>query len=144
MTDIVERLRTFVDRAAIAHEAADEIERLRAELAASQAREASLLEFIQHAPVSSGVCCCGESMDRHSDPMMCGHSPTDEWDWSVHCLIEDAKKHDDTPLKERLKQERERVADYVYTHSSYIDDDEQVTFAGYAMLAAAIRAMGDE
>ena len=88
--------------------AAPELERLRAELAASQAREEKLLDFIQNAPVSSGVCCCGEGMDRHSDPMSCGHSPRDQWDWSVQCLVEQAKKHDHMALNERLAQERER------------------------------------
>lgn len=66
-----------------------EIKRLRAELAEAQAQKQRLLDFIKCAPVASGVCCCGESMDRHSDPMDCGHTPRDEWDWAVECLLKD-------------------------------------------------------
>ena len=32
---------------------------------------------IEHADMSDGVCCCGENMEGHSNPMDCGHSPTD-------------------------------------------------------------------
>lgn len=109
-------------------------EKAHAELAASQAREEKLLDFIQNAPVSSGVCCCGECMDRHSNPMSCGHSPRDQWDWSVQCLVEESKKHDNSALNERLAQERERVAKYIEHH---------VTDCG-TEFAASIRAMGDE
>ncbi len=44
-------------------------------------------EFIARAPVSSGVCCCGEAIDRHSSPMICGHSPVDLWDHSVEQIL---------------------------------------------------------
>lgn len=30
-----------------------------------------------HCTVSDGVCCCGDSMENHADPMWCGHSPVD-------------------------------------------------------------------
>lgn len=33
--------------------------------------------------VSAGVCCCGENMDGHSNPMECGHSPVDMGDYSA-------------------------------------------------------------
>lgn len=46
-----------------------EVERLR-----------QFVEFVRHAPVSSGVCCCGDYMTNHPDPMCCGHSAVDEWD----------------------------------------------------------------
>ncbi len=44
-------------------------------------------EFIARAPVSSGVCCCGEAIDGHSSPMSCGHSPVDLWDHSVEQIL---------------------------------------------------------
>ena len=64
-----------------------EVERLRAELSELKTREAKLIEFIRTAPVASGVCCCGQSMDGHADPMVCGHTPKDQWDWSVECVL---------------------------------------------------------
>lgn len=50
------------------------------------------LEFVKTAPVSSGVCCCGENMDEHADPMSCGHTPTDQWDYSLSLWIEQIAK----------------------------------------------------
>lgn len=41
------------------------------------------IEFVKGAPVSSGVCCCGDSIDGHADPMSCGHSPVDQWEYSL-------------------------------------------------------------
>lgn len=32
---------------------------------------------------SAGVCCCGENMDGHSNPMECGHSPVDIGEYSA-------------------------------------------------------------
>lgn len=41
------------------------------------------VEFVRHAPVSSGVCCCGDNMASHPDPMCSGHTPVDEWDHAL-------------------------------------------------------------
>ena len=59
---------------------------------AKRKKIAEFIEFVRNAPVSSGVCCCGESMDRHSDPMSCGHSPVDQWDWSLSLWLEEIGK----------------------------------------------------
>lgn len=40
-----------------------------------------LLEFIEGAPVESGLCCCGDSMNHPFD----SHSPRDQWDYAVEC-----------------------------------------------------------
>jgi hypothetical protein len=44
-----------------------------------EARE--LLELfcniVEHSTVSDGMCCCGDDMDGHANPMNCGHSPVD-------------------------------------------------------------------
>lgn len=45
--------------------------------------------FVRDAPVSSGVCCCGESMVGHSDPMSCGHTPVDQWDYSLSLWLKE-------------------------------------------------------
>ena len=42
--------------------------------------EAALREWLsvyQHCSIETGVCCCGDNMANHSNPMDCGHSPTD-------------------------------------------------------------------
>lgn len=38
-----------------------------------------LRDFIRRAPVSSGVCVCGEDICSHT--LYSGHSPVDEWDY---------------------------------------------------------------
>jgi len=66
------------------------------ELAAAYKRQRNaLLEIMKNSDVSSGVCCCGDSMERHADPMNCGHNPVDMWDHSVFCAMEDIKKFDE-------------------------------------------------
>jgi len=55
---------------------------------AQQARIEQLTNFIKHAQVSSGVCCCGDSMEGHPSPMTCGHSPVDMWDYHSGELLE--------------------------------------------------------
>ena len=61
-------------------------------------------EFIARAPVSSGVCCCGESMEGHSSSMNCSHTPVDLWDHSVISVLSA------TP-DQALEQFAERVRD---------------------------------
>ena len=31
----------------------------------------------EHCTISDGMCCCGDDMERHPEPMSCGHSPVD-------------------------------------------------------------------
>lgn len=54
-----------------------------------EASYCSLVEFIKNAPVASGVCCCGDSIAGHADPMTCGHVPVDAWDYAVLLLCEE-------------------------------------------------------
>lgn len=56
-----------------------------------------LLEFatqvynlVDMAPVSTGVCCCGDDMGGHADPMSSGHSPVDEWDYHSRLVLDKA------------------------------------------------------
>jgi hypothetical protein len=39
-----------------------------------------------------GTCCCGESMEYHSDPFNCGHSPVDMKDYAIYKYEESLKK----------------------------------------------------
>lgn len=54
-----------------------------------------MLQFMQNADVRSGVCCCGDDIERHGNPMDCGHSPVDMWDHSVLCWAEEIRKSDE-------------------------------------------------
>ena len=47
------------------------------------------IEFVRNAPVASGVCCCGDDMEKHADPMSCGHSPVDQWHHSLNLWLEE-------------------------------------------------------
>lgn len=94
MSEITERLRNeaeltqHLDDDALIREAADEIERL--EKLVEEMNK--FVEFVRNAPVSSGVCCCGDNMDDHADPYSCGHSPLDQWEYSVSNWIEQISK----------------------------------------------------
>lgn len=65
------------------------------ELAATyKSQRDALLAFMENAPVASGICCCGDEMDRHGNPMYCGHSPVDMWDNSVSLWRKDIDNFD--------------------------------------------------
>lgn len=36
-----------------------------------------MLDHLKQCSLDSGVCHCGESMEKHSNPMDCGHTPVD-------------------------------------------------------------------
>ena len=81
-----------------AHEAYEAQLEAEAELAAAQQREAALTKALEACVASlervdteEGVCCCGDSMDRHSDPMSCGHSPVDMGDYYAGKALESAR-----------------------------------------------------
>lgn len=57
------------------------IERLEAAVKEWRDRCTWLIDFMEHAPVGSGVCCCGEDMENH---VSSDHSPVDQWSWNVH------------------------------------------------------------
>lgn len=63
------------------------LNQLRVKVTEMDARITELEEFIRNAPVSSGVCCCGDSMDTHDSGMYSGHSPVDQWDYSVMQIL---------------------------------------------------------
>jgi hypothetical protein len=46
---------------------------------------------IRHADMADGVCCCGEEMATHSNPMHCGHSPVDAGEHFASLCLESAE-----------------------------------------------------
>ena len=90
VAEIVARYNIAPDlaRALIAAEAARKLaeERLAKAVKALGACIASL----ERADTSEGVCCCGDDMKTHSDPMSCGHSPVDMGDYYAQSALEAA------------------------------------------------------
>ena len=81
------------------------IEGKAANLIERQAAQIEMLrDFIETAPVSTGVCCCGESMEGHSSSMNCSHTPVDLWDHSVISVLS-------TTPDQALERFAERVRD---------------------------------
>ena len=46
---------------------------------------------IEHADMSDGVCCCGDDMETHSNPMDCGHTPVDAGEYFSRSATEHAR-----------------------------------------------------
>ena len=46
---------------------------------------------IEHANMADGVCCCGDDMECHSEPMNCGHSPVDQGEYHAHQVLTAAR-----------------------------------------------------
>lgn len=53
----------------------------------------SLLYALQQAEIKTGVCCCGDSMDRHDIAYNCGHSPVDMFDHYGLPVLKDAMRY---------------------------------------------------
>lgn len=77
--------------------AAAKILSLQSQLAAAQeklARAEGVIKNAQHifeeCSVTFGVCCCGDDMEIHAEPMSCGHSPVDQGAYSVMRWQEEA------------------------------------------------------
>ena len=49
-----------------------------------------LVDLLGNCSVESGVCCCGDDMRSHADPMNCGHSPVDSGAYAALSLYERA------------------------------------------------------
>jgi hypothetical protein len=58
------------------------------------------IDFVNRAPVGSGVCCCGDNMENHDNPYNCSHTPFDQWDRSLMLYMEEIN-----PILDRLEQE---------------------------------------
>jgi hypothetical protein len=49
------------------------------------------LEVSSHCTIEDGVCCCGEAMTGHANPMSCGHSPMDYGAYAARRLAESTR-----------------------------------------------------
>ena len=68
--------------------------------AALEAALNGCIAAIEHADMADGVCCCGDNMDNHSEPMNCGHSPVDAGEYHAHQALTAARAALSTPATE--------------------------------------------
>ena len=62
---------------AVMERAADRIEALTAKLAKAVEVLEAWGDVAVHCSIEEGVCCCGDNMENHTNPMDCGHTPLD-------------------------------------------------------------------
>lgn len=96
-------------------------------------------DFIETAPVSTGVCCCGESMEGHSSPMSCGHTPVDLWDHSVISVLSATP---DQALERFAAKVREQCAQVCFDRAKR-PNDGYWTDAGWATVCSANELAGE-
>ena len=68
---------------------ADRIEELEAKLAKAVGLLEAWVDVATHCTIEEGVCCCGDNMDTHAEPMDCGHSPVDHGAYIANGLVEE-------------------------------------------------------
>ena len=61
---------------------------LEAKLAKAVERLEAWLEVAARCSIEEGVCCCGDNMENHTNPMDCGHSPVDHGSYVAMHLVE--------------------------------------------------------
>ncbi len=124
-------VKLIIDRC-VAHDVPDA-----ATLIERQAAQIEMMrEFIARAPVSSGVCCCGESMNGHSDPMNCGHTPVDLWDYSVEQILSTTPDQALEQFAKRVREQCAKVCENEYPYTVFHTDQR-----ASINCAAAIRAI---
>jgi hypothetical protein len=62
-----------------------------AKLAQAVERLEAWVKLADHCSIEDGVCCCGEDMEGHSNPMNCGHSPVDHGAYIARQLEESTR-----------------------------------------------------
>lgn len=67
--------------------------RAEAERDAANALLRAWVELSEHCSIEEGVCCCGDYMESHSDPMNCGHLPFDHGAYTTNQLVENTRAH---------------------------------------------------
>ena len=94
------------------------------------------IDIASNCTIESGCCCCGESMDGHSNPMACGHSPQDMADGAVNSAIEKTNKalsipSTSTTLNELIEKVEKMTIDRCAVVCKTLDRKEKRHAAGY-------------
>ena len=71
---------------------------LEAKLAENEVRLRKAVELLEawgdvavHCSIEEGVCCCGDNMENHTNPMDCGHTPLDHGTYIAIQLAEETR-----------------------------------------------------
>lgn len=80
------------------HAADSTVPRMRREIREARAAVAELIEahkrllaMAERLDLAEGVCCCGDDMQSHPEPMSCGHSPVDAGHYHHGATIEESR-----------------------------------------------------
>lgn len=74
------------------HGLADDLADVRKAVAELIEAHKRLLAMAERLDIAEGVCCCGDDMDRHPEPMSCGHSPVDAGHYHHGATIEESRR----------------------------------------------------
>ena len=90
--DMMTRIEQLEELLEAATDDAKEAEAYAEELEAKLAKAVGLLEawvnVAAHCTIEEGVCCCGDNMDTHAEPMDCGHCPVDHGAYVASRLVD--------------------------------------------------------
>lgn len=73
----------------VAEYAAERIEELEDKLAKAVGLLEAWINVASHCRIEEGVCCCGDNMDTHAEPINCGHLPVDHGAYIAKSLAEE-------------------------------------------------------
>lgn len=93
-------------------------------------------DFIETAPVSTGVCCCGESMEGHSSPMNCGHTPVDLWDHSVISVLSATPDQALEQFAANVREQCAKVCENEYSYTVFHTDQRAAINCANAIRAS--------
>lgn len=118
-------------------DAVTEIEELKQKLAAERERQEALEAHVEQLKpalesfsMGHGVCCCGDNMNLHANPMDCGHMPVDSGWYAIEMYMRAAPE---TSLAQRDARVVSELADWA----------DRFTSAGH-VLVQQIRKRADE
>ena len=88
---LADALENLYSKTVASQQAAAELRRLHAVNTELLEIAESVQGMISNCDVSSGICCCGDSMENHASPMSCGHTPRDSGEYAASSLLKKAR-----------------------------------------------------
>ena len=107
--------------------------------AALEAALNGCIAAIEHADMADGVCCCGDNMDNHSEPMNCGHSPVDAGEYHAHQALTAARAALSTPATEPQRLVQNDTIDSLCLTLRRLVSDAYAERDRFGHIAATIR-----
>ena len=136
------------DIAAECRELHDQLTAARTALAAAEADNERLRDVINmwvgiasNCSIESGCCHCGDSMNNHASPFICGHSPVDMADAAVMNALKKSNEAFDQPRDDSAL--REMIAG-VYEECAKLSDSYAYMSQGFVALSEELRAQAEK